>query len=277
LAASSLLRNREDLERGIENGLEPFYTIVIPAYNESTRLGATLERVLAFARQQSWDAEIIVVNDGSTDNTAELVRKYARNNEILRLLENPGNCGKGYSVRHGVLNAQGTIILFTDADLSSPIEEAPKLIAALKAGADIAIGSRWMKTELQTRRQSLARQAMGRVFNFLLRITLRLDFKDTQCGFKAFRRGAARALFPRQKIEGWGFDPELLFLARLFGFKVAEVAVLWGHDHGTRINPVADGSRMLLEILRIRWNAITGKYGADPNATSRTMPQSRRF
>ena len=235
-------------------------SIVIPAYNEEARLGPTINRVLNFVRLQAWDAEVIVVDDGSCDRTADLVRKYAENDGMIRLLQNPGNRGKGYSVRNGVLNARGRIILFTDADLSSPIEEAPKLLEALEAGADIAIGSRWMRSELQTKRQSIARQVLGRVFNLLLRMVLMLDFKDTQCGFKAFRRQAATAVFPLQRIERWGFDPEILFLARRAGFKVVEVPVRWGHDTGTRINPVADGSRMVADMLRIRWHSLSGRY-----------------
>jgi glycosyltransferase involved in cell wall biosynthesis len=244
-------------------------SIVIPAYNESARLGATLDRVLNFVRQQDWDAEVIVVDNGSRDRTADLVRDCAQANPIVRLVQNPGNRGKGYSVRNGVLHAQGAIVLFTDADLSSPIEEAPKLFDAIEAGADVAIGSRWARSELQTQRQSVGRQVMGRAFNLLLRILLGLDFKDTQCGFKAFRRGAAKALFPLQRVEGWGFDPELLFLARRAGFKVAEVPVVWAHDEGSRIHPLADGSKMLLEVLRIRWYALTGKYGDTPAGHSR--------
>jgi dolichyl-phosphate beta-glucosyltransferase len=236
-------------------------SIVIPAYNEAPRLGPTLDRVLDFVRKQGWDAEVIVVDDGSRDGTADIVRGYGKNNEIVRLLQNPGNRGKGYSVRNGVMNANGQIILFTDADLSSPIEEAPKLLEVIESGADVAIGSRWMRSELQTRRQSVARQVLGRVFNLLLRVVLRLDFKDTQCGFKAFRRNAARALFPLQKIERWGFDPEILFLADRAGFRVVEVPVRWGHDSGTRISPIADGSRMVGEMLRIRWYSMAGKYG----------------
>lgn len=236
-------------------------SIVIPAYNESARLGATLERVLAFISRQPWEAEVVVVNDGSQDGTADVVRGYAQRCPDVRLLENPGNRGKGYSVRNGVLHANGGFILFTDADLSSPIEEAPKLLDALGRGADIAIGSRWVRSELQTRRQSVARQVLGRVFNGLLRVLLRLDFKDTQCGFKAFRRDAARAVFPLQQIEGWGFDPEVLFLANRMGFKVEEVPVVWAHDDRTRISPLADGSRMVADMLRIRWYSLIGKYG----------------
>jgi len=236
-------------------------SIVIPAYNEGARLGPTLDRVLEFVRGQAWDAEVIVVDDGSRDRTADLVAEYARSNGIVRLIQNPDNCGKGYSVRNGVLNSRGAFVLFTDADLSSPIEEAVKLLEALYAGADVAIGSRWVRSELQTQRQSVARQVMGRAFNLLLRILLRLDFKDTQCGFKAFRRSSAKILFSLQRIEGWGFDPEILFLACRFGLKVAEVPVMWAHDEGTRIHPLADGAKMVLDMLRIRWNALIGKYG----------------
>ena len=252
-------------------------SIVIPAYNEEARLGPTLDRVLHFVRLYAWDAEVIVVDDGSRDRTADLVREYAESNGMIRLVQNPGNRGKGYSVRNGVLNARGRSILFTDADLSSPIEEAPKLLEALEAGADIAIGSRWMRSELQTKRQSVGRQVLGRVFNLLLRMVLRLDFKDTQCGFKAFRRRAAKVVFPLQRIERWGFDPEILFLAHRAGFKTVEVPVRWGHDNGTRINPLADGSRMVADMLRIRWYSVSGKYSHGLGvAAPRTVSASQR-
>src|SRR6202453_4042168 len=254
---------------------EMTYSIVISAYNESARLGATLERVLAYVQQQGWDAEVIVVNDGSRDNTAEIVREFAKKNPILRLVENPGNRGKGYSVRHGILSSRGDIVLFSDADLSSPIEEMPKLLQVLDAGADIAIGSRWLRAEMQTQRQSLLRQLFGRVFNLLLRIILGLKFKDTQCGFKAFTRRAAQTILPLQRIERWCFDPEILFLARKFGFRVEEVPVLWGHSGGTRINPLVDGARMFQEMLRIRWYDLMGKYDGGPMVTPqpvKTLP-----
>jgi glycosyltransferase involved in cell wall biosynthesis len=236
------------------------YSIVIPAYNEGPRLGTTLQKVLAYVNEQGWNAEVIVVNDGSRDHTAEIVHQFAETNPMVRLIQNPGNRGKGYSVRNGMLNAQGEVILFTDADLSSPIEEMPKLLQAIAAGADIAIGSRWLRAELQTRRQSLHRQLFGRIFNLLQRMILGLPFKDTQCGFKAFTRRAAQTILPLQRIERWGFDPEILFLARKFGFRVQEVPVLWGHSGGTRIHPLVDGSRMFQELVHIRWNDFTGKY-----------------
>ncbi len=238
----------------------PTYSLIFPAYNESRRLSTTLQKVLDYVSQQHWQAEIIVIDDGSTDNTAEIAREFVRKNSIVRLVQNPGNRGKGYSVRNGMLNAHGDLLLFSDADLSSPISEAPKLFAALEAGADVAIGSRWLDSDVQTQRQSLLRQAAGRIYNLLLRMILNLSYKDTQCGFKAFTRNAARLLFSAQRIERWGFDPELLFLAGVYGLRVTEVPVEWGHAPASKINPITDGVRMFQEMLSIRWNSLTGKY-----------------
>jgi dolichyl-phosphate beta-glucosyltransferase len=238
----------------------PQYSIIIPAFNEGERIATTLERVLRYAGEQRWSAEVIIVDDGSKDTTTGIVREHMQKNPAVKLLQNPGNRGKGFSVRNGMLNAKGNVLLFSDADLSSPIEEANKLFQAIANGADIAIGSRWLKTELQTRRQPMHRQLFGRIFNLLLRIVLGLKYKDTQCGFKAFSRKSADVLFPLQQIERWGFDPELLFLARRFGLKVAEVPVVWAHREGTRLSPLRDGIRMFGEMLRIRWNAWSGKY-----------------
>jgi glycosyltransferase involved in cell wall biosynthesis len=240
------------------------YTFVVPAYNESVRLRPTLDALLRHIQEQNWDAEILVVNDGSKDDTAQIVREYGKLHPQVLLVENPGNRGKGYSVRNGMLHARGDICLFTDADLSSPISEAQKLFDALDGGADIAIGSRWVRAELQTERQPLYRQAFGRIFNLALRLILGLRFADTQCGFKAFRRDAAQRIFPLQKIERWGFDPEILFLARSAGMRIDEVPVSWAHCEGTRLNPLRDGLRMFVEVLRIRWNAMTGEYASHP-------------
>jgi hypothetical protein len=161
------------------------------------------------------------------------------------------------------LKATGEVRLFTDADLSSPIAEANKLFAAIEAGADVAIGSRWLQPDTQTQRQSLLRQFYGRTFNLVLRILLGLRFKDTQCGFKAFRRSSAEKLFSQQTIEGWGFDAELLFLADRSGLKIKELPVVWSDAEGTRIHPLRDGLRMMAEVLTIRWNSISGKYSPD--------------
>jgi dolichyl-phosphate beta-glucosyltransferase len=238
----------------------PQYSIIIPAFNESERISTTLERVLSYAAERRWNAELIVVDDGSRDTTTDIVRESMQKNPAVRLLQNPGNRGKGYSVRNGMLNAKGDVLLFSDADLSSPIEEAHKLFTAIANGADVAIGSRWLQTELQTRRQPIYRQFFGRIFNLTLRLVLGLDFKDTQCGFKAFSRRSAQAIFPLQRIERWGFDPEILFLARRFAFKTVEVPVSWAHREGTRLSPFRDGIGMFGELLRIRWNALAGKY-----------------
>jgi glycosyltransferase involved in cell wall biosynthesis len=240
------------------------YSFVIPAYNEGVRLRPTLHALIRHIQEQNWDAEILVVNDGSTDDTAQIVREYGKAHPQVLLVENPGNRGKGFSVRNGMLHARGDICLFSDADLSSPITEAQKLFDAIAQGADIAIGSRWLRAELQTERQPLYRQLFGRIYNLVLRIVLGLRFADTQCGFKAFRRDAAQRIFPLQRIERWGFDPEILFLARRAGLRVEEVPVLWAHSEGTRLHPFRDGLRMFLEAVRIRWYSMTGEYDAAP-------------
>lgn len=252
------------------------YSVVIPAYNEGARLGTSLEKVLAYVHSQGWNAEVIVVDDGSRDQTAQIVREFGAKDSIVRLVQNPGNHGKGYSVRNGMLSAEGEVLIFSDADLSSPIEESARLLEALQQGADIAIGSRWLRTETQIQRQPLHRQIFGRIFNLLMRLMLGLHFKDTQCGFKAFNRAAAQAIFPLQRIERWGFDPEILFLARKLGFKVEEVPVIWGHSGGTRINPLVDGFRMFTEMLRVRWYSVTGKYNeAQRPAAQHAKTQAR--
>ncbi len=238
----------------------PRYSIVIPAFNESGRIPATLESVLTCIRRRGWQAEVIVVNDGSTDSTAQVVREVARRAPEVRLVENPGNHGKGYSVRNGMMQALGAVVMFTDADLSAPIEEAELLFDAIQKGADIAIGSRWLERGRQTHRQPLYRQIFGRCFNGVTRMVMRLPFADTQCGFKAFTRSAAQTVFQLQTIERWGFDPEILFIALKRGFHVVEVPVSWAHDERTRMSYLKDGMKMLEELLIIRWNALLGRY-----------------
>ena len=216
--------------------------------------------MFAHIAQQGWDAEVIVVNDGSRDNTAGIVRGFMAQQPQLRLLENPGNRGKGYSVRHGMLEGRGEILLLTDADLSAPIYEAQKLFVAIAAGADLAIGSRWQRPGMQTRRQPFYRQVTGRIFNGMNRLFLGLQLKDTQCGFKAFTREAALSIFPPQKVERWGFDPEILFLAQKLGFRIAEVPVEWAHDDRSKISPLRDGFSIVWDMLRVRWFSIRGDY-----------------
>ncbi len=192
----------------------PRLSIVIPAYNESARIEAALSSVLGCVDARSWDADILVVDDGSTDNTSAIVQQWMASHPRLHLIQNPGNRGKGYSVRNGLLQASGEIVMFTDADLSAPIEEAERLIAAIDNGADVAIGSRWLDKQKQTVHQPLYRRFFGRCFNAVTRKVMGLPFKDTQCGFKAFKRDAAQTIFRLQTIERWGFDPEILFIAR---------------------------------------------------------------
>jgi glycosyltransferase involved in cell wall biosynthesis len=241
----------------------PRLSIVIPAYNESTRIERTLQRVMECVDRQGWDAEVLVVDDGSVDGTVEIVRRWMERNPRLYLVQNDGNRGKGYSVRNGLLQAAGEVVMFTDADLSAPMEEAERLMAAIVAGADVAIGSRWMDRTRQTQHQPMYRRFFGRCFNWVTRTVMGLPFKDTQCGFKAFKRTAAQVIFRLQRIERWGFDPEILFIARKLGYDIREVAVTWGHDERSRMSYLKDGMKMLEEIAAIRINSIAGRYDRD--------------
>ena len=249
-----------DNSTGPIDDVAPKYSIVIPAYNEGTRIPATLASVVQCVRARGWAAEVVVVNDGSVDTTSAVVREFARNAPEVRLIENASNRGKGYSVRRGMQEARGEVVMFTDSDLSAPIEEAERLFAAIEKGADIAIGSRWLESGRQTQRQPLYRQFFGRCFNAVTRMVMGLHFADTQCGFKAFTREAAQTVFHLQTIERWGFDPEILFIALKRGYRVQEVAVSWAHDERSRMSYLKDGMKMLEEVAIIRWNALTGRY-----------------
>ncbi len=238
----------------------PELSIVIPAFNESARIECALDRVLSCVEERGWDAEVLVVDDGSTDNTSAIVHRWMETHPRLHLVQNPGNRGKGYSVRNGLLQAAGEIVMFTDADLSAPMEEAERLLAALRNGADVAIGSRWLDRKRQTIHQPLYRQFFGRCFNWITRRIMGLPFRDTQCGFKAFRRPAAQVIFRLQTIERWGFDPEILFIAQKLGYEIREVPVTWGHDERSRISYLKDGMKMLEEMAVIRSNSLAGRY-----------------
>jgi glycosyltransferase involved in cell wall biosynthesis len=241
----------------------PQLSIVIPAYNESARIENALERVMSCIAKQGWDAEVLVVDDGSTDVTVDIVQHWMEQHPRLHLIKNEGNRGKGYSVRNGLLQAAGEVVMFTDADLSAPMEEAERLLAAIADGADVAIGSRWMDKTRQTIHQPLYRRFFGRCFNWVTRTVMGLPFKDTQCGFKAFKRPAAQIIFRLQRIERWGFDPEILFIARKLGYRIQEVPVTWGHDERSRMSYLKDGMKMLEEMAIIRGNSIAGRYDED--------------
>jgi glycosyltransferase involved in cell wall biosynthesis len=237
----------------------PDLSIIVPSFNEEQRLPGSLEKIAAFVRERRPNTEVIVVDDGSTDKTAAVAESYKGKIPLLRVLSNGTNRGKGFSVRHGSLEAQGNVILFTDADLSSPIEEGEKLLAAL-ATHDVAIGSRAVDRSLIEAHQSAFREFAGIVFNRIVRIMLRLPFVDTQCGFKAFRRERCRIIFEQQTIERFGFDPELLYLARHHGLSTVEVPVRWAHSPATKVSLLKDSVQMFLDVFVIRWNALEGRY-----------------
>ncbi|MBE0656343.1 MAG: glycosyltransferase family 2 protein [Bryobacteraceae bacterium] len=236
-------------------------TIVIPAYNEQGRLPATLEAVLAHMDGLNLDfAEVVVVNDGSRDATAQVARDAASRDARIRLVENPGNRGKGYAVRHGLREAKGEWVLFTDADLSAPIEELAKLTAAVEAkGADGAIGSRALDRSLIGVHQSPFREMSGRFFNLVMRMITGLPYRDTQCGFKLVSSKAAALLAAKQQIEGFGFDVELLYIAKKHGLKILEVPVRWNNVEGTKVS-LANGLAAFLDPLAVKRNDWRGLY-----------------
>jgi dolichyl-phosphate beta-glucosyltransferase len=232
-------------------------SIVIPAYNEEARLPSTLDAVMAYLAVKNFDfVEVIVVDDGSRDGTAALIEHHAG----ISLLRNPGNRGKGYTVRHGMLEAKGDWILYTDADLSAPIAELDKLLAAAERGsADVAIGSRALDRSLVGVHQSAFRELSGRAFNVVMRVVTGLPFRDTQCGFKLFKAAAGREIFSRQKLDGFSFDVEDLVIAKTLGYRAIEVPVVWNNVEGTKVS-MWSGVQSFIDLLGIRWRALSGKY-----------------
>ena len=236
-------------------------SIIIPAYNEEKRLPATLERVICSLKRGKWSfAEILVVDDGSADGTVQVAERLRTEYPALRVLRNPGNRGKGYAVRHGMLECRGEWALFTDADLSAPIEELEKLWqAAEDSGVQMAVGSRALDRNLIGVHQSWFRENVGRLFNLVMRLITGLPFRDTQCGFKLFEANAAREIFRRQLLDGFGFDVEVLFIARRLGYRAVEVPVKWNDVQGTKVSTLR-GLAAFLDPLRVRWNHVRGRY-----------------
>ncbi len=232
---------------------ETYLSIVVPAYNEEQRIDATLRKIRSYADAQPFRVEVNVVDDGSTDATADVVAKFSE----VRLLRVSPNRGKGHAVRHGVLNAAGKFVLFTDADLSAPIEEADSLFAALESsGADAAIGSRAIRRELIGIRQPILRDYSGRCYNLLVQFFTGLRIYDTQCGFKLFRMDTTRRAFELQRVEGFGFDPELLFLIARLGGKIVEVPVHWNHDSASKVRFPRDPLQMFADLISLRLRTI---------------------
>lgn len=235
-------------------------SIVIPAFNEAVRLPSTLRDLRAFLDRDGRRAEVIVVDDGSTDGTSDAVRRVEAEDDRVRLIRLPQNRGKGYAVRTGVVNAAGHLILFADADGATPFPELARLEANLRQGARIAIGSRGLRDRATHVEARLYRRVAGRLFHAVVRLYAIRGFTDTQCGFKLFDAGAAHDLFSRMRMSGYSFDVEVLLMATRAGYRVAEVPVNWTHQPGSKVNVVRDGVRMALDVLRIRANAARGLY-----------------
>jgi dolichyl-phosphate beta-glucosyltransferase len=243
-------------------------SIVVPAYNEAKRLPGTLPRMIEYAQRLGEPVEIIVVDDGSVDGTAGIATAIGEKCGFVTVLQADEDRGKGAAVRRGMLAAGLGHVLFTDADLSTPIEEADKLRAALAGGADVAIGSRRLAGSDVQVHQPWLRETAGRAFSGLVSLLLLPGIRDSQCGFKAFRRSAARALFGRQRLDGFGFDAEVLWLARQLGYRVAEIPIVWRDDRRSSVRLVRDSGGMLLDLARIRVNGWAGRYARERRQSS---------
>jgi glycosyltransferase involved in cell wall biosynthesis len=239
-----------------------YISIVIPAYNEGLRIGKTLAATFSFLDNLNVESEVLIVDDGSTDGTVDKVMaamELARGR--LRLIRNPGNRGKGYSVRNGMLQARGEIILFYDADMPAPTTEIAKVIQPISEGRfDVVFGSRYIDSDLIGEPQSILRRAVSRIGNFIMRWVTGLDYRDMQCGFKAFRASTAKSVFRDQTNNGYGFDPEVLFIAAKRGWRLLETPVICNHVAGSKVNILTTPVKVLLEVLKIRRNDLLGLY-----------------
>jgi dolichyl-phosphate beta-glucosyltransferase len=241
---------------------QPLLSIIIPAYNEEKRIRPTLERVFAFLDAQDYAWEVIVVDDCSSDKTIEVASGASQGRANFRVLRNEVNSGKGASVRRGMLEAKSGLLLFSDADLSTPIEEVNRFIEKAREGFGVVIGSRAIRGANIVTHQPIYRRLMGKTFNKIVRVMLVRGIKDTQCGFKMFTREAAQKIFPLQRIDRFAFDVEALFLARKFGFKIHEMPVTWKDSPLTRISTFRDSFSMFAALFTIRLNNLRGLYRA---------------
>ncbi len=231
----------------------PWLSIVIPAYNEADRIASGLGQARDYARQTGRSVEVIVIDDGSADRTGAFVAGLDLAPLAVRVLRNETNHGKGYAVRQGMLAATGQLVLMSDADFSTPIGEVAKLLEALERGYDVVIGSRDMPDSVLDPPQPLRRRLPAKVFRAVRRLLILRDLRDTQCGFKLFRRQAARDVFTRQRVDNFAFDIEALAIARKLGYRIKEVGVLWRNDPDSRVRPTLDAAKMLLSLLGIKW------------------------
>ena len=241
-------------------------SVVIPAYNEEERLPMTLKRVYDYLSKRPSSFELIVVDDGSTDRTAVVAERFFRSRKsgTCTVLKNSRNLGKGFSVKAGVLQAKGKYILFSDADLSTPIDELDKLLQPLREGCcDIAIASRSRKESDIRVRQPWYRTLMGKIFNVFVQVLAVRGIKDTQCGFKCFTRAAAMRIFPQQQLTRFGFDVEILYIARKAEYAILEVPVTWINSPQSRVHVITDSARMFSDLWRIRWNDFRGHYSCE--------------
>ena len=251
--------------------MAPKLSIVIPAYNEAARLGGTIHTVVEYLNEYAPDAELIIVDDGSNDDTALIAgRTLAGAGSVnVNVIRTDRNRGKGHAVRSGLLAARADIALFSDADLSTPITEAPKLVDLIERGeCDLAFGSRALDRSLIGVHQPWQREQGGRVFNLIVRAATGLPFWDTQCGFKAFRMEVCRPIIEAATVDRFAFDVELLYVARLAGLRLQEIPVRWDHDAGSKIDLLSDSFRMVSQVLSIRERARSGQYDAAIRATS---------
>ncbi len=230
----------------------PYLSVVVPAYNEEERLPRSLEGLHAYYSAQPYDYDVIVVSDGSRDRTSEIVRDFAVTHPYFRLIDYHPNHGKGFAVRTGILAATGDNILFCDADLATPQEETAKLLAHIRHGADVAIGSRPLRESKLERHQPWYREYFGRTANLIIQLLAVRGIKDTQCGFKMFTRKAGHDIFSRCKLDEFGFDFESLMIAKDLGYRIDEVPIRWLDQPGSKVVLTRDGPRALRDLLRIR-------------------------
>ena len=235
-------------------------SLIIPVYNEEKRIKLTLGKCISYFKNKKIDYEIIIVDDGSTDKTRLIIKDYLSENKNIKLTKQRKNKGKGYSVKEGMLLANGDYLLFSDADLSTPIEEIEKFIKVMKKGYDIVIASRNMKDSIIPIKQPFFRKFLGQVFPFIVNLLILPGYKDTQCGFKLFKKEVAIKIFSKQKINDFGFDVEILFIAKKYGYKIKEIPVIWSNSLVSKVSPLLDSIRMFLDILKIRLNDIKNTY-----------------